>query len=241
MTSIIAHRGFAAQYPENTMLAFQKALACGADGIELDVQMTKDGVPVICHDEDISRTSNGVGYLKDYTYAELCRLNFAHTFKGIWKKIPTLEEYATWVKETALITNIELKTNIFTYDGLVPRVSEIISRHGLESRTIYSSFNHETIREIKRRQPEIPCGFLTDCRLLQPEDYCRQRHVECYHPNYLHVTYETVQACHACNIAVNPYTVDKPEDIQRFLSWQTDGIITNNPALALSCKIKQYG
>ena len=69
----IAHRGFSGVYPENTMLAFEKAIEIGCDGIETDVQLTKDGVPVICHDEEVDRTTNSTGRICDYTYDELWR------------------------------------------------------------------------------------------------------------------------------------------------------------------------
>ena len=78
---IFAHRGFSGKYPENTMLAFQKAYEVGCDGIELDVQMTKDGVLVIMHDETIDRTTNGTGTLRDYTYEELCQFDCYGMFK----------------------------------------------------------------------------------------------------------------------------------------------------------------
>ena len=77
---IFAHRGFSGLYPENTMLAFRKAAEVGCDGIELDVQLTKDGVIVIMHDETIDRTTNGKGNLRDYTYEELCAFDCCGKF-----------------------------------------------------------------------------------------------------------------------------------------------------------------
>ena len=87
-----AHRGFSGCYPENTMLAFEKALAAGCEGIELDVQLTKDGRIVIIHDEAIDRTSDGSGLVKDLTYEELSQADFSYRFRGsvAFQKIPTL-------------------------------------------------------------------------------------------------------------------------------------------------------
>ena len=94
MTQIISHRGYSAKYPENTMIAFQKAVECGTHGIELDVQLSKDGEVVICHDETIDRTSNGTGYIKDMTVEELKKYDFGSKFNRInakyeFQEIPT--------------------------------------------------------------------------------------------------------------------------------------------------------
>ena len=95
MTKNFAHRGFSGKYPENTMLAFQKAIEVGADGIELDVQLTKDGELVIIHDETIDRTTDGKGYVIDYTYEELSKFDASYIYRGKveFNKIPTLKEY----------------------------------------------------------------------------------------------------------------------------------------------------
>ena len=121
MVQIFAHRGFSGYYPENTMLAFQKvAEETVADGIELDIQLTKDGEIVIMHDEMLDRTTNGSGWLKDHTLEELKMLSVGVNVKGFFPRqtIPTLREYFTWLKTTKLITNIELKTSYFEYEGI---------------------------------------------------------------------------------------------------------------------------
>ena len=108
---VFAHRGFSGKYPENTMLAFKKAEEVGCYGIELDVQLTKDDEIVIMHDETIDRTTSGTGNIRDYTYQELCLVDCYGKFEGKYdfQRIPTLREYLTWVKDTGLVTNIELK------------------------------------------------------------------------------------------------------------------------------------
>lgn len=103
-----AHRGFSGKYPENTMLAFEKALEAGCDGIELDVQLSKDGVVMILHDESLKRTTGAGGYIWQYTKNELEKF-----------EIPTLREYFELVKQEAIITNIELKTGINPYYKII--------------------------------------------------------------------------------------------------------------------------
>ena len=152
MTKNFAHRGFSGKYSENTMLAFQKAIEVGADGIELDVQLTKDGELVIIHDETIDRTTDGKGYVVDYTYEELSKFDASYIYRGKFgfNKIPTLKEYFELVKDLDFITNIELKTGINEYLGIEEKVYQIIKEYKLEKKVIISSFNHFSILRMKK-------------------------------------------------------------------------------------------
>lgn len=101
----------------------KKRLRPGADGIENDVHLTKDGVVVIIHDERVDRTTDGTGWVKDFTYEELAKLDASYTFKEYgFQHIPTLREYLELVKDKDIITNIELKTGVFEYDGIEKKV-----------------------------------------------------------------------------------------------------------------------
>ena len=124
MTKNFAHRGFSGKYPENTLLAFEKAIEAQADGIELDVQLTKDGEIVIIHDETIDRTTNGKGLVADYIYEELEKFDASYIYTGQFgfNKIPTLREYFNLIKDTNIVTNIELKTGINEYQGIEEKV-----------------------------------------------------------------------------------------------------------------------
>ena len=126
-----AHRGFSGKYPENTMLAFEKAVEAGCEGIELDVHFSKDQELVIIHDEKVDRTSDGNGYVKDFTYEELKKISFSYKFAEEigFQKIPTLKEYFEFVKDKDLITNIELKTGVFEYP-VESTVSVYVNRIG---------------------------------------------------------------------------------------------------------------
>ena len=124
-TKVWAHRGASGYAPENTLDAFRKAVEMGADGIELDVQMTKDGELVVIHDETIDRVSNGKGWVKDYTYEELKKFNFNKTHLEYTKEeIPTLEQVYLLIKPTNLTINVEIKTGIVFYPGIEGRVLE---------------------------------------------------------------------------------------------------------------------
>jgi glycerophosphoryl diester phosphodiesterase len=115
-----AHRGASGNYPENTMLSFQKALELGASGIETDVQMTSDGKLVLIHDERVDRTTDGVGFVKDYTYSELNKLDAGSWLSSDYanEKIPNFEGFLEFIKNTKLLLNLEIKSNIIQYPGI---------------------------------------------------------------------------------------------------------------------------
>ena len=178
-TKVWAHRGASGYAPENTLDAFRKAVEMGADGIELDVQMTKDGELVVIHDETIDRVSNGKGWVKDYTYEELKKFNFNKTHQEYTKEeIPTLEQVYRLIKPTNLTINVELKTGIVFYPGIEERVLELTERLGMKEHVIYSSFNHYTIRKIKELDPQAKTGMLYEDGIIDAVDYaCEKYHV----------------------------------------------------------------
>ena len=125
-TRIWAHRGASGYAPENTLEAFKLAIDEKADGIELDVQLTKDKELVVIHDEKIDRTSNGKGYVKDYTLDELKKFNFNYGNEKYEEvKIPTLKEVYELLKPTNLIINVEIKTGIIFYEGIEEKVLKL--------------------------------------------------------------------------------------------------------------------
>ena len=130
MTKIFAHRGASGTFPENTMEAFKQAAAIGADGIELDVQMAKDGRLVVIHDEKLDRTTSLKGYVKDLTYAEIKRGDASHRFseKTGSVPVPTLEEVFEWAADAEFLLNVELKNSIIRYEGMFLIMSTDIER-----------------------------------------------------------------------------------------------------------------
>ncbi|MDE6182363.1 MAG: glycerophosphodiester phosphodiesterase, partial [Eubacteriales bacterium] len=142
-TKIFAHRGASAYAPENTMEAFKLAIKQNADGIEIDVHLTKDNHVVVIHDETIDRVSNGKGFVRDYTLEELRQFSYNYNFNQYENvKIPTLEDVLELIKPTNLILNIELKTNFLWYENIEEIVLSIVDKFEMQDRIIYSSFNH---------------------------------------------------------------------------------------------------
>lgn len=236
MVQIFAHRGFSGYYPENTMLAFQKvAEETVADGIELDIQLTKDGEIVIMHDEMLDRTTNGSGWLKDHTLEELKMLSVCVNVKGFFPRqtIPTLREYFTWLKTTKLITNIELKTSYFEYEGIEEKLIAMVKEFGLEDQIWYSSFNHYTVARIKKLMPEAKCGLLTDTWLMNIGEYAASQGAASVNARTYFCAKEGVAAdLHAHNIALQAWTPNDAEMMQELVDAGVDVLITNYPDIA---------
>ena len=161
---VCAHRGFSGKYPENTMLAFQKAYDVGADGIELDVQMRKDGEIVVIHDERVDRTTNGIGYVKDFPYKQLRLLDAGSWFHDRFarQRIPALMEVLEWVQDLdkEIMINIELKNNAIDYPYLEEKVLKMIGQFQLEKQVILSSFNISSMLKARQLHPTIEIGTL---------------------------------------------------------------------------------
>ena len=138
---VYAHRGSSGTHPENTLAAFLDAAKLPIHGIEFDVHMTKDGELVIIHDEKIDRTSNGKGYVKDKTLAELRNYDFGSWFSPRFKgeRIPTLEEVLDIYSDTSHLLNIELKSDVINYPGMTKKVLDIVSNLNLDQRIVISS------------------------------------------------------------------------------------------------------
>ena len=126
-TKVWAHRGASGYAPENTLESFKMAMDMKADGVELDVQLTKDNELVVIHDETIDRTSNKTGFVKDYTLAELKSFNFNNgNEKYEYAQIPTLKEVFQLLKPSNMVINIELKTGVFFYEGIEEKVLKLV-------------------------------------------------------------------------------------------------------------------
>ena len=231
MTKNFAHRGFSAAYPENTMLAFQKAYETGCHGLEMDVHLSRDGVPVILHDETVDRTTNGSGWVFDMTAAQLRELDASYRFAGQMghNPIPTLEEVLDWAKDTGLILNLELKTNVNQYPGIEKKVIDMVCRFGMQERVILSSFNHETLLRCKALAPNIPCGALTESWIVDFDRYLAALGIECAHPEHWYLTDEHIARLKEKGIRINTWTVNDPAIMQRLIEKEVEILITNHP------------
>lgn len=235
---IIAHRGFSGVYPENTMLAFRKAIEIGADGIELDVHLSKDGQVMIIHDEALKRTTGLDGVVSDYTRAELETISAGKTKNDEFgfTPIPSLEEYLAFMAEHRdKITNIELKTAPVYYPEIEEKTLELVRKFDLEKNIIYSSFNWLSIERMQRLGTISETGLLfSGMKLYNQAHIIKSLGINYFHPDFNDLTDEIVKSYLDNKVGLNVWTVNEIEDMKVCLSWNIDGLITNFPDRAIS-------
>ena len=235
MVSVIAHRGASGTYPENTMLAFIEAEKCGADGIELDVQLTKDNEIVIIHDTTVDRTTNGAGNVQDYTLEDIRKLKVNKTIRTLFSTseiIPTLQEVFDWLTTNQLICHIELKNNKIAYTGLEEKVVALIKKYHFQNRVILSTFNENSLIYLQSLAPELEKAILTNKKLSKPWEYAKKLHLNGIHPKFTRITKENIQLTMEQGIAVRPYTVNSTKEMRKLIDIHCSGIITDYPKKA---------
>ncbi len=238
MSLNFAHRGFSASYPENTMLAYQKAVEIGAQGIEMDVRFTRDRKVIISHDGKLERMAGKPGHVRDYDLSELRTFNFCgmHPEAG-FTPIVTFEEYLDYIRTTDIITNVEIKSNADNFLAIEDACVDLIRRFHLEERIIFSSFNHDSMIYCKRIAPEIRTGLLfygefsREFAHLSFADYAKLCCADYLHPHHTSMTPEDVAQAQEDGIGVNVWTVDDPDIMRRYIAVGTHGIITNHPEI----------
>ncbi len=229
----LAHRGASAYAPENTLAAFRLALEMGADGVELDVRMTRDGIPIILHDETVDRTTNGHGRIDEMTLEEVKRLDagswFEQRFSG--ERIPTLAEALSAVGKLGIV-NIELKVLFKRIEGLEAAVLAVVEDTGSADRVLFSSFNPLALRTMAQLNPRLPRGLLYAANLPV---YLRRAWLRplarptAVHPKHTMVDARLVRWAHGKGYAVNTWTVDFPAEMKRLAGLGVDMIMTNKP------------
>lgn len=213
------------------MLAFQKAIDAGAHGLEIDVQLSRDGVPVVFHDEQLTRVTGVSGLLSQYTLKELQALDVGSFFDSSWKgeKIPTLYEVFAWARDQDIFLNIELKNGIIPYPGLEKKVVEGIRDYQLFHQTIISSFNHPSLLHAKQIDSQIHIGLLFIARLYRPEEYACTLGASALHPYYLGVDRQMVEDAKEKNLSLHPFTVNEKSEMKKLVAMGVDAIITDYP------------
>lgn len=229
-----AHRGASGYAPENTLAAFQKAVDLDADGVELDIQLTKDDQIVVIHDETIDRTSDGKGWVKDYTLEELRAFNYNRT-KPEYKHadIPTMREVFELLKPAGLFINIEIKTGVVFYEKIEEKILALTKEMGMEDRVCYSSFNHYTVTRIHELKPDAEVGFLYADGPIDMPSYGVKHGVNALHPALYNLQYDGfVKECKEKGLKLNVWTVNERPYMEMCCQYGVDAIITNYPDIA---------
>ena len=229
---IYAHRGASGTHPENTLAAFEAAARLPIDGVEFDVHLTKDEELVIIHDETIDRTSNGSGYIKDMTLEELRKFDFGVKFSEEFKgeMIPTLEEVLQVYVGTNHRLNIELKSDVFDYEGVEKKVITLLNQYDLVDRVIISSFNHKAIQRVQALQPEIETAALfMKLDLRSMNEYEQQLGTNILHVYAPAIESIDIDALHQQNGKIRVFTVNRVEDMDKLQALGIDAVFTDFP------------
>lgn len=235
MTMVWAHRGASGYAPENTLPAFEMALEQGADGIELDVHLSRDDAVVVIHDETLERTTDGTGWVADRSLDDLKAMDASFGREGFaGTRIPTLDEVLALVADAGVAVNIELKNDRMPYKGLEARVLEIVAAAGVGDRVVFSSFNHYSLKKLAELGATQPLGVLYSDALYRPWRYVATVRAQAIHPHFKRVSPKLVRRSHDLGLAVNTWTVNEPADLARLAGWGVDAVITNLPDVARS-------
>lgn len=241
---MFAHRGGAGLAPENTLMAFDNGLAHGADGLELDVRLSADGVPVVLHDLRLDRTSNLAGCVSAFTARELAEADAGYhfqsagrqTFRGQGIGIPTLDSVLARYSEVPLI--VELKEE---GEALIAAVIAAVRAAGAADRVCLGSFSRNALRRVRALAPELATSaareevrwalYRSRCRFpVRRVAYGGYQVPEVSRGSRV-VSPRFVADAHGAGLPVQVWTVDRPEDAQRLIEWGVDGLITDRPDL----------
>ena len=243
--NVISHRGANLVAPQNTIEAFKKSMEVGCDGFETDIHLTKDGIPVVCHNFTIDETSNGKGAIKDMTLEQLRAFDFGkykgEEFEGV--KIPTLDEFLELSKKMGdkmKVLDIELKSERYGEAGteLAEKTIDAVKNHGLFDQLLISSFDPAILVVCKKIDKKCKTGILyspdkmTGVKIsMHPVSFAREIGADALHPYYMYATKSYVKKAHNAGLQVNPWTANKEKTVKKLLEAGVDGIITDNPGL----------
>ncbi|SDB91837.1 glycerophosphoryl diester phosphodiesterase [Pelagirhabdus alkalitolerans] len=236
-TSVIAHRGASADRPENTLTAFELAYSYGAHGIETDVHLTKDRIPVLIHDPTVDRVTQSTGYIKDFTYNELKTLDIGSWYDPEYtdQRLLTLDQFLSWIHDKPLTIHLELKTAKFNYPEIEKIVIEKLKSFNLENRTTISSFNAHSLVTVKQLNPFIKTALLTNHYSQSVHKRVKEYKVDGVHLKFRALTpsvVKTIQKEHYIGV----FTVNDSKKINQCYKLNCDIIMTDNVPLALQLR-----
>ncbi|MGE0083495.1 MAG: glycerophosphodiester phosphodiesterase [Desulfococcaceae bacterium] len=234
---LIAHRGYRANYPENTLAAFRPAVDAGVQMVELDVTLTKDRKVVVIHDDTLDRTTDGHGRVCDFTLAELKQLDAGSWFDACFaeERIPTLAEVLDTVLPHVMV-NIEIKPEAFEShapaDAIEHLVTELVWERSAQKAVLISSFEHRVLERISFFPDAPALGVLTEnvnAEAIIP--LCRSIRAFSWNPDCLCADRQQINRMHQAGCRVFPYTVNQKKEIEKLLEMGADGVFTDDPLL----------
>ncbi len=237
---VISHRGANRRAPQNTIPAFEHSIKIGVDGFETDIHITKDGVPVVCHNYTIDETSTGQGEIRNMTLEELRKYDFGSYFheKYAGTKLPTLEEFLELCESADIeIMNIEIKPPLDGNMEIVKKTIDAVKAHGLFESLLISSFDHNVLIECKKVDPNCKTGYLYSPKqkiffeklLFGYVGFAKEIKADYFHPHFSTVNKRFVRRLHENGVKVNVWTVNDEKVAKYLLKCGVDGLITDIP------------
>lgn len=234
---IIGHRGASAYAPENTLAAFNKALALGCRYLEFDVMLSADGEPFVFHDNTLKRTTNGHGEVglvaAEYLHSLDAGRWFSRYFAG--EKIPHLSDVLQWLNFTNVQANIEIKPYPGTGQQTTIAVLSLINRYWPVTKPLplLSSFDWTVLSLCRDLSPEMPLGLLLD--RWDDQWSIKAKELQCFsiHPNQRTLTFERVQMIKKQGYLILAYTVNRKRRANKLFEWGVDAVFSNYPDLLL--------
>jgi glycerophosphoryl diester phosphodiesterase len=237
---IYAHRGCSGEFPENTMAAFEAACKIGADGIELDVQMTKDGEVVVIHDEQIDRTTNGIGFVKDFRYKQLKLFDAGSWFHPKFSRqtIPSLQDVLDLIKTSGseMKVNIELKNNVLLYEGMEEKVLQCVQRSGMMDSVILSSFNFKSMGRMRELDNDIQTALLFEGIPSNIMEEARKVRANGLHSEASFAVSAAGKRTVEAGYPLRVFTVNQTDKLEDLARSGVSALITDNPGLFLENK-----
>ena len=236
-----AHRGGAALWPENSLLAFRNALALGADFLELDVHLSRDGEVMVIHDATLDRTTDGSGPVREHTAAELRALHLKDRGGApTAEPVPTLDEVVALAAAGQRQMLLEIKTDDRKrrYPGIEEKVMAVLDRHRFTSFAIVMAFERETWRRVREIRPDARAGALYSARALpaaaiEPElQALRQAGIGFVGLDQRLVTADVARQARLAGLTLGVWTVNERDAIERFIGQGVGVVITDRPDLA---------
>lgn len=236
---VIGHRGACGLFPENTMISFRSAAEMGADMIELDVQLSADGIPVVSHDTTVNRCTDGKGYIHAMTFSELRKLDagrwFSRRFRG--ERIPSLKEVLVFCKDTIAV-NIELKSDgHIPAESLVDRTLETVATAGIKSQVLFSSFDTRILELIRNKWPDSVIGLLFEKdrkNRVDPVEIIHRLKADSFHISKRDMGMNLREVIAKQQLPYLVYTVNRPGEMKKWILNGAGGFFTNRPDIGRS-------
>ncbi len=236
-TRIAAHRGVSSLAPENTLASIYKAAELGLSWIEIDTQLSADGIPVIIHDQTVNRCSNGHGAVADLYLSELQQLDVGSWFDEAFadQRIPTLSQVLTLCQGLQLQVNLELKVHVGDdIKQLCEQVASVIEESQFPTRQLLiSSFDHQALLEIKKRLPEVHRGQLWEAFADDWQKKLQAIKAYSAHCDYRALNEQLATQVKQSGYRLICYTANEPDEVREHWHWGVDLMITDNPQLYL--------